>query len=41
MTIAGKLQEMFLQLTPANDLEFRYRTNTPTLRIEKMTVAGA
>lgn len=41
MTIAGKLQEMFLQMTPANDLEFRYRTNTPTLRVEKMTVAGS
>lgn len=41
MTIAGRLQDMFLQMTPANDLEFRYRINTPTLRIEKMTVAGA
>jgi PmbA protein len=41
MTIAGKLQDMFLQMTPANDLEFRYRTNTPTLRVEKMTVAGS
>lgn len=40
VTIAGKLQEMFLQLTPANDLEFRYGTDSPTLRIEKMTVAG-
>lgn len=41
VTIAGKLQEMFLGLTPANDLEFRHRTNAPTLRIEKMTVAGS
>lgn len=41
MTIAGKLQEMFLGMTPANDLTFRYRTNTPTLRVEKMTVAGS
>ncbi len=40
MTIAGRLQEMFLNLTPANDLEFRYSTNTPTLRIEGMMVAG-
>lgn len=40
VTIAGRLQEIFLHLTAANDLEFKYRTNTPTLRIEKMTVAG-
>jgi len=40
ITIAGQLKEMFLQITPANDLTFRYGTNTPTLRIERMTVAG-
>jgi PmbA protein len=40
ITIAGKLQDMFRQMTAANDLTFRYRTNTPTLRVEKMTVAG-
>jgi PmbA protein len=27
-------------LTPANDLEFRYATNAPTLRLEGLTVAG-
>jgi PmbA protein len=32
---------MFLSLTPANDLEFRYGTNAPTIRVEGMTVAGA
>ena len=26
--------------TPANDLEFRYGTNAPTVRMEGMTVAG-
>jgi PmbA protein len=39
-TIAGNLKDMFLNLTPANDLEFRYGTNVPTLRIEGMTVAS-
>jgi len=40
VTIAGNLKDMFRQLTPANDLVFRYGTNAPTLRIEGMTVAG-
>ncbi len=40
ITIAGNLREMFRQLTPANDLAFRYSTNAPTVRIETMTVAG-
>jgi PmbA protein len=40
VTIAGHLSEMFRTLTPANDLEFRYGTNAPTLRIEGLTVAG-
>jgi PmbA protein len=39
-TIAGNLKDMFLNLTAANDLEFRYATNVPTLRIDGMTVAG-
>ena len=41
ITIAGNLKDMFRQLTPANDLVFRYGTNAPTLRIEGMTIAGA
>lgn len=40
LTIAGTLQDMFMCLTAANDLEFKYGTNSPTLLIEKMTVAG-
>jgi PmbA protein len=40
-TIAGNLKDMFLNVTPANDLTFRYGTNAPTLRIEGMTIAGA
>lgn len=40
LTIAGNLNDMFLALTPADDLEFRYGSNAPTLRIDGMTVAG-
>jgi len=39
-TIAGNLKDMFLNLTPANDLEFRYGTNVPTVRVDGMTVAS-
>jgi PmbA protein len=41
VTIACNLKDMFLHLTPASDLEFRYGTNAPTCRIEGMTIAGA
>jgi PmbA protein len=41
VTIAGNLKDMFLHLTPADDLEFRHGTNAPTCRIEGMTIAGA
>jgi PmbA protein len=40
VTIAGNLAEMFAQLTPASDLEFRYGIDAPTLRVDGMTVAG-
>jgi PmbA protein len=40
VTIAGNLKDMFLKMTPANDLEFKMAVNAPTLRIEGMTVAG-
>jgi PmbA protein len=40
MTIAGNLKDMFLHVTAANDLEFRYGLDSPTLRIEGMMVAG-
>ena len=39
-TIAGNLTDMYRNLTPANDLEFRFGTNVPTIRIEGMTVAS-
>jgi PmbA protein len=41
VTVAGNLKEMFLNLTPANDLEFRHGIDAPSLRIDGMTVAGA
>ena len=40
VTIAGHLLDIFKSLTPANDLEFRYGVNAPTVRIEGLTVAG-
>lgn len=40
LTIAGNLKEMFRQLTPADDLEFRRGINAPTIRVEGMMVAG-
>ena len=40
VTIAGNLKDMYLNLYPANDLEFRRGTDAPTVRIEGMTVAG-
>jgi len=40
VTIAGNLIDMFRSLAPANDLEFRFGTNAPTVRVEGMTVAG-
>jgi len=40
VTIAGNLMDMFAHVTAADDLEFRYGTNAPTLRVDGMTVAG-
>ena len=41
ITIAGTLPEMFAHLVPANDLVFRRGTDSPTVRVEGMTLAGA
>jgi PmbA protein len=41
ITVAGNLKDMFLNLTPANDLEGRRTTEAPTVRIEGMTIAGS
>ena len=40
VTIAGHLLDIFRTMTPASDLEFRYGTNAPTVRLEGLTVAG-
>jgi len=40
VTVAGNLKDMFLQLVPASDLEFKSSLDAPTIRIEGMTVAG-
>ncbi len=40
VTIAGHLLEIFKSLAPANDLEFRYGINAPTVRIEGLTLGG-
>ena len=41
ITIAGNLKDMFLNLTPANDLVFRSSINAPTIRVEGLTIAGS
>jgi PmbA protein len=40
VTIAGHLLEIFKSIVPADDLEFRYGINAPTLRIEGLTLGG-
>jgi PmbA protein len=40
-TIAGNLKEMFANLTAADDLEFKYGVDAPSLRVDGMTVAGS
>ncbi len=40
LTIAGTLLDMFANMSCANDLEFRYGTDAPTVRIDGMTLAG-
>jgi PmbA protein len=40
ITIAGNFNEMFKNITLANDLEFKYSINAPTMMIDEMTIAG-
>ena len=40
ITIAGNFKDMFQNITLANDLEFKYAINSPTMMIEGMVVAG-
>ena len=41
ITIAGNLKAMFAAMVPANDLRFRRAVDSPTVRIDGMTLAGA
>ncbi len=40
ITIAGNLKDMYANLIPANDLQFLFGTDSPSVRIDGMTVAG-
>ncbi|HBK08140.1 MAG TPA: modulator protein [Acetobacteraceae bacterium] len=40
VTVAGNLLEMFAAMVPASDLVFRRGTDSPTVRIDGLTMAG-
>jgi PmbA protein len=40
VTLAGKLGDIFLRLTPASDLTFRTAVNAPSCLVEGMTLGG-
>lgn len=40
VTLAGKLADMFLNLTPANDLTYRTSLNAPSCLVEGITLGG-
>lgn len=40
MTVGGHLRDMFASLVAADDLEFKYGMDSPTLRIEGLLVGG-
>jgi PmbA protein len=41
MTVAGNLKDIFARLRAADDLEFKVGADSPTLRVDDLTVAGA
>jgi len=41
MTVAGNLKDIFARLVVASDLEFKAGADSPTLRVDDLTVAGA
>ncbi|MBE9604477.1 TldD/PmbA family protein [Acetobacteraceae bacterium H6797] len=41
ITVAGNIKDVFLNMTPANDLAFRRGTDAPTVRVEGLTLAGS
>jgi PmbA protein len=40
ITVAGNIKDMFKKIILANDLEFKSRTNSPTMRIDNISIAG-
>ena len=40
ITIASNLKDMFMNMTPADDLQFRRGVNAPTVLVEGMSLAG-
>ena len=40
ITIAGNLNDIFKNISLANDLEFNYSTNSPTMLVEGLIVGG-
>ncbi len=40
VTIASNLKDMFMRMTPANDIDRKFGTASPTIAIEGMTLAG-
>ena len=41
MTVAGNLKDIFARVVAADDLEFKSGADSPTLRVDDLTVAGA
>src|SRR5438105_11354633 len=41
MTVAGNLKDIFARFVAADDLEFKAGADSPTLRVDDLTVAGA
>ncbi len=40
ITIAGNLEDIFMSLVPANDLEFNFGLNAPSCLVENLTLGG-
>ena len=40
ITVAGNIKDMFKKIILANDLEFKSRTNSPTIKIDNISIAG-
>lgn len=40
ITVAGNLKEIFANMVPADDLEMRFSTNSPSLYIDGLTIGG-